>query len=141
VTVLWTRRRERPPAESTASEPAPAPATLLDAIQSERAHLLERLRTYEAREQQITERRREVPLDQAEAGEQATEAEFTEELAELAVRRLRGLEHAIERAESGKLGHCEGCGGSIPAARLRALPGTTLCIRCARRNETGGASR
>jgi len=132
VTLLWAQRRER-----GAVEPPRAPTSLLDALQSEHAHIAERLAAYEAHEQEITERRREGPLDRAEEGAEATEAEFTRELAELAVRRLRGLENAIERAESGKLGHCEACGGRIPAARLRALPGTTLCIRCARRNEAG----
>lgn len=132
VTLLWAQRKQRVP-----ERPAPEPTSLLDALQSEHDHIAGRIRDYEAREQQITERRREVPLDAAEEGAETTEAEFTEELAQLAMRRLRGLEHAIERARSGQLGHCEGCGGRIPAARLRALPGTTLCIRCARRSEAG----
>jgi acetoin utilization protein AcuB len=53
-------------------------------------------------------------------------------LAAPASRRLEALEHALERAAAGKLERCEGCGGRIPATRLRALPGTTLCVRCAR---------
>jgi len=53
----------------------------------------------------------------------------------LAARRLRGLEHAPERAEQGKLGLCESCGGQISDARLRALTDTIMCIRCARRSE------
>jgi hypothetical protein len=28
------------------------------------------------------------------------------------------------------------CGGSIPLARLRALPGTTVCVRCASASES-----
>lgn len=47
-------------------------------------------------------------------------------------RRLDALEQGLERAASGRFGTCDRCGGAIPVARLRALPGTTLCVRCAR---------
>jgi CBS domain-containing protein len=50
----------------------------------------------------------------------------------LAAMRLRSLEGAISRAERGELRHCVRCSGAIPVNRLRALPGTTLCYRCAR---------
>jgi RNA polymerase-binding transcription factor DksA len=50
----------------------------------------------------------------------------------LAGRRLAALERGLERAAQGRFGRCERCGASIPAARLRALPATTECIRCAR---------
>jgi CBS domain-containing protein len=50
----------------------------------------------------------------------------------LAAMRLRSLENAIARAERGELRHCVRCSGAIPVQRLRALPGTTLCYRCAR---------
>jgi RNA polymerase-binding transcription factor DksA len=53
-------------------------------------------------------------------------------LADWAEHRLRALDHALGLAAQGKLGVCDRCGGSIPLARLRALPGTTLCIACAR---------
>jgi len=129
VTLLWAERHGRL-ARSEAPE-----GGLLAALKRERSHLLARLGAYEEHEQEITEARREVPLDLAEHGAEATEAEFTEELAELAARRLAALEHALERAEQGKLERCESCGGRIPEARLRALPGTTLCIRCARERE------
>jgi CBS domain-containing protein len=48
-----------------------------------------------------------------------------------ATRRLEALDRAIERAEKGRLAVCERCGAPIPPTRLRALPDTTLCIRCA----------
>jgi len=50
-------------------------------------------------------------------------------------RRLAALERALERAGRSALGACERCGGRIALARLRALPGTTLCVRCARTGE------
>ena len=73
-------------------------------------------------------------MDLAEEGADTEEAYLTEHLAELASRRLRSLEHALERERQGKLDVCESCGERIPDARLRALPGTTQCIRWSRRS-------
>ena len=54
-------------------------------------------------------------------------------------RRLIGkIQQALERLESGTFGVCESCGRSIPAARLRARPVTTLCIECKREAEREG---
>ena len=130
ATLLWAQRKNH------ASQETHSAVTLVDTLRSERDHILMQLGKYEEHEQEITERRRGGGLDLVEQGAEVTEAEFTEELAELAARRLQSLDHAIERAEDGKFGHCESCSGRIPAARLRALPGATLCIRCARRSET-----
>ncbi|MCB0215235.1 MAG: TraR/DksA C4-type zinc finger protein [Caldilineae bacterium] len=41
------------------------------------------------------------------------------------------IERALDRAEQGLYGTCEACGEAIGAARLHALPYTTLCVRCA----------
>ena len=38
---------------------------------------------------------------------------------------------ALARLEDGSYGVCEGCGRSIPLARLRARPQATRCISCA----------
>ena len=130
ATLLFTQRTGRPP-RRVRGEPG-----LADTLRREHGRLLRRLGDYEQHEREITEHRRDEPLDGAEQGAEATEAQFTAELAGLAVHRLRALEHALERADAGKLGRCESCGGVIPAARLRALPSTTLCIRCARRAES-----
>ena len=63
---------------------------------------------------------------------EALESERTE----LAARRLRSIEHALEREARGELITCERCKGQISEARMRALPGATLCISCAREAET-----
>ena len=42
---------------------------------------------------------------------------------------------ALDHAAQGRLSVCDGCGGRIPLTRLRALPGTTRCVRCARADE------
>ncbi len=51
-------------------------------------------------------------------------------------RRARELVNALERVRDGSYGTCEECGGSIPAARRRALPGVTTCVRCQERGES-----
>ena len=105
---------------------------LEERLRHEHARLLAKLRGYEAHEQEITAERRDVPLDLPEHASEVTEARLTEGLAELAAKRLRALEHALRRAEEGKLEICEACGGAIAPGRLRTLPGTSVCIDCAR---------
>lgn len=48
-------------------------------------------------------------------------------------KRLRGIDHALERIEKGTYGTCTRCGEEIPAGRLEIMPETPLCIQCARR--------
>ena len=50
-------------------------------------------------------------------------------------RRARELSNALERVRDGSYGICEECGGAIPAARRRALPGVTTCVRCQEQGE------
>ncbi|MEZ4334010.1 MAG: CBS domain-containing protein [Myxococcota bacterium] len=131
ATVLWSKGE--PPA-TVVQRRTP---TLVDDLERERDHLTRALARFERREQETTERRREVPLDLVEHGQEAEEGRLTESLAALAARRLRAIEHALERAAQGRLEICERCGQPIASARLRALPGTTLCIRCSRALEAG----
>ena len=44
---------------------------------------------------------------------------------------LASLAQARERAATGEYGRCESCGTDIPAERLEAVPGATMCVRCA----------
>jgi CBS domain-containing protein/RNA polymerase-binding transcription factor DksA len=133
VTILWAERRR----EGESPPPPAAGRGLVDALRVERAALADQLDEYERTEQALTLARREEPLDLAEHSEDAREAGLTERLADLASRRLRAVERALERAEHGSLGVCERCGGEIPEGRLRALPETTLCVRCATELEGG----
>lgn len=48
-----------------------------------------------------------------------------------AERRVSDLEAAAERSRAGSYTRCERCGGPIGAERLRALPATRICVRCA----------
>ena len=51
--------------------------------------------------------------------------------------KLRALDHAIASAKAGTYGICEMCGQPIPEERLRVIPETILCVRCAGRVEQG----
>jgi RNA polymerase-binding protein DksA len=41
------------------------------------------------------------------------------------------IEAALARIEAGTYGVCDNCGDAISAQRLKALPYTTTCIKCA----------
>lgn len=45
--------------------------------------------------------------------------------------RLRGIEQALVRIESGEFGECARCGDEIPEARLAVKPEAPLCVACA----------
>lgn len=48
------------------------------------------------------------------------------------VRRIDEIELALERDSLGEYGTCERCGTEIDPERLRILPHTRRCIRCAK---------
>ena len=45
--------------------------------------------------------------------------------------RLAGLEQALSRMEQPGFGLCSQCENPIPLGRLKAMPGSTLCVDCA----------
>jgi RNA polymerase-binding transcription factor DksA len=101
-------------------------------LRRERDAIAARLDRYHAQERDLATHSGREPLDAAEAGSDLSELHVTEGLDALAARRLAALDHALDRAARGTLGVCERCGGRIPPVRLRALPGTVLCVACAR---------
>lgn len=64
--------------------------------------------------------------------------EISSQLAEVESQELSRIANALERMRSGDYGLCEGCGTTIPMARLSALPYATLCIKCQREAELEG---
>lgn len=46
-------------------------------------------------------------------------------------RLIQKFERAKERAEKGELGTCLKCGEEIPFGRLKIMPYTTRCVKCA----------
>jgi CBS domain-containing protein len=124
ATVLWSMRDQGA---------LPEADDLVTLLEKEKAHLVWQLERFEAASPSASK----PPPGEGEVG--GIDATLlTEPLAELASRRLRAIEHALERAGRGDLGACERCGEKIPDRRLRALPGTTLCIRCGREAESVG---
>ncbi|HET8873515.1 MAG TPA: TraR/DksA C4-type zinc finger protein [Gaiellaceae bacterium] len=52
-------------------------------------------------------------------------------------RLLQAIDAALARIEAGTYGFCVNCGASIAPERLEAMPWTTLCIECKRKEERG----
>lgn len=107
-------------------------ASLVAELERERERIRARLAKRQEGERTLEENDRELPLDEAEHGANLAEIRGSRTLDELALRRLAALDHALDRAAQGVLGICERCGGTIPVPRLRALPGATSCVVCAR---------
>jgi CBS domain-containing protein len=123
ATHLWSERLAERAAET-------AETTLLRELDREREAVAKELARLRVLDRSRTDERRE-PGDQAEQATLRSDEQLSEALEAAKARRLAGLEHALELAARGKLGICERCGARIPVARLRALPGSNLCIDCA----------
>ena len=105
--------------------------SLVDALRAERERIAEQLAKWQQSERSLLADVQDEPRD---SGDRAADQHAVAELASLserAARRLRAIDKALERAEHGRFGICERCQGRIPATRLRAIPETALCVRCA----------
>lgn len=67
--------------------------------------------------------------------------EISSQLIDVQSRELAQTEEALDRIRKGKYGQCDACNGPIAMPRLIALPYTTMCIECARAEESSGPSR
>jgi RNA polymerase-binding transcription factor DksA len=76
-----------------------------------------------------------MPIHMAELGSDNFEQEFTLGLMEAEGDTLGLIESALERIEDGSYGRCVQCEGTIPKARLNAIPYTPVCIKCAEKQE------
>lgn len=132
ATLLWSdRQRERPRRVGDELE------RLVGELRHEREAIAARLDGYHALERSLSTHASREPLDASDAGSDLSDLRVTEGLDALATRRLAALDHALDRAARGVLGVCESCGGGIPPARIRALPGTVVCVACAREKGAG----
>ena len=84
--------------------------------------------------------RSESPGDVIDAAYDSTQDEISSQLAEVESRELANIENALHRLSAGKYGSCVVCNGTIPLARLNALPYATMCIECQRDLERSGSS-
>ncbi|MBI3733819.1 MAG: TraR/DksA C4-type zinc finger protein [Chloroflexi bacterium] len=44
--------------------------------------------------------------------------------------KIESLNYALKALDAGHYGFCERCGNEIGTERLKAMPGTTLCVKC-----------
>ena len=82
---------------------------------------LERLR------QQMT---LEIDHDIDEGDPDIYEREKTLALIEALERKSQNVENALKALAQGDYGVCERCGNPIGLERLKAMPGTTMCVKC-----------
>jgi RNA polymerase-binding protein DksA len=81
----------------------------------------------------------EIPSDN-HLGDMATithDREIDYTLEENEERVLAAIDAALKRIDDGTFGTCRSCGQPIAIERLEALPYTTQCIDCKRREERG----
>ncbi len=88
----------------------------------------------------LKELRAQTSGDVIDAALDSVQDEISSQLAEVESRELARIEYALERMRNGHYGICEGCGTSIPMARLNALPYATFCIKCQREAERQGVT-
>jgi len=78
-----------------------------------------------------------LPNDSADLSTESYELESTLGLVGSERDILAEIEEALTIIQNGTYGVCEGDGQHIPRARLRAIPWTRYCVRCASLNERG----
>jgi CBS domain-containing protein len=132
--ALATAVADRPP---QAREETDALVGLVAELERERARIAQQLGRYHDVERELSADARERPMDLPERSAELDVVHLTEKLDDLAVRRLAAIDRALDHAQQGRLSICDGCGGPISLPRLRALPGATLCVDCARAAESG----
>jgi CBS domain-containing protein len=113
---------------------------LVAELRAERERIGGQLGRLQDSERELSREARE-PTDEAEQARLLEEISVEEPLAALAASRLAALDHALARAAQGRFGVCEDCRGEIPVARLRAMPGSTRCVRCAAGGSRGAEAR
>ena len=87
----------------------------------------------------IQDETQEIPSDN-HPGDVATatfDRELDSTLEENEERLIAAIDGALSRIDAGSYGVCASCGEPIAPERLEALPWTTRCIACKRREERG----
>ena len=78
-----------------------------------------------------------VPSHIADMGSDTFEQDNTLRLMDNEGEVLGQIEGALERIEDGDYGSCVECSGRIPKMRLKAIPYTPYCVKCASEIESG----
>ncbi len=105
---------------------------------SEKKKILERYLEKEETQQRIEEESKE-PRDWEDIGQLTYTEELLDNLSHIEINLLKEIDLALKKLESGAYGICENCGVEIPIERLRAIPWTRYCAKCAEEveRETG----
>jgi RNA polymerase-binding protein DksA len=118
---------------------APTLASIERKLVEQRTELLEQLHDLEEASFNLSqsEMSGEVSYDEdyADAGSFTFEREKDLSIANNVQDLLDKINRAVGKIEEGTYGICESCGEPIDAARLRALPHVSLCIRCKKAEE------
>ena len=74
-----------------------------------------------------------APVHLADVAEEAVDADI--EVLHTTRSMLDEIDTALARIEAGTFGECAECGGPIAQQRLKAIPFTAVCVRCAKSGE------
>jgi len=108
-----------------------------DGLDAERAQLLGTVEGLDAEADVKNWRESGFDDDPADAGSASFERETAQSLSLHARNLLEQIDEALRRMDEGSFGDCISCGMRIELERLEAIPYTTQCMDCRRREETG----
>jgi DnaK suppressor protein len=77
-----------------------------------------------------TEHGRDLLKDPFGSASTTHDDEVAAVMVDRAARELQEVDRALEDIEAGRYGICRDCEGPIGAARLKAVPFATRCVRC-----------
>ncbi len=80
-----------------------------------------------------------IPSHIADMGSDTYEQDNTLRLMDNEETVLEQIEGALERIEEASYGSCMECNGRIPKMRLKAIPYTPYCVKCASQIESGNS--
>lgn len=106
--------------------------SLAELLRNKRNQFLREFRRAEAGLEAIAEER-ESELEEHAQEEQS--ARFLTRLDDRTLLAVKEIDAALERMIRGTYGVCENCHRAIPVGRLRSLPATRFCTKCAAQNE------
>ncbi len=75
------------------------------------------------------------PKDDVDIASDECGGKMLESMSREDVNKLRMIDAALSRIQSGRFGICMKCGQKIPEPRLRAIPYAVLCIGCKSQDE------
>lgn len=108
-----------------------------EGLLGERAQLLGQVEGLDAEADVKNWRESGFDDDPADAGSASFERETAQSLSLHARNLLAQIDDALRRLDEDTYGECVTCGRRIELERLEALPYTTQCMECRRREETG----